>query len=81
MMRYPMYKDPSDTYKCQVDKCLDVMPHSKYEVDAEIKRLREALECLVLVVGLTAFKYEGQRSALQEAVNYAQTALAGKDAL
>jgi hypothetical protein len=50
------------------------------EVQAEINRLRDALECLVLVVGLTAFKYEGQRSALQEAVNYAQTALvAGKE--
>lgn len=36
----------------------------------------EALECLTLVVGLTAFKHEGQRAALQEAMDQACAALA-----
>lgn len=40
------------------------------------KELRGALDTLVLVVGLTAFKYEGQRQVLQEAVDEARAALA-----
>ncbi len=36
----------------------------------------EALECLTLVVGLTAFKHEGQRAPLQEAMDQACAALA-----
>lgn len=36
----------------------------------------DSLRGLVAVVGLTAFKYEGQRSVLQEAVDLAQRAIA-----
>lgn len=39
------------------------------------KALREALDTLVAVVGLTAFKYEGQRKPLQEAIDNARAAL------
>ncbi len=38
--------------------------------------IAEALEALILVVGLTAFKHEGQRVVLQEAVDSAKAALA-----
>ena len=37
--------------------------------------LLAALESLVLVVGLTAFKYEPQRTVLQQAVNNACVAI------
>lgn len=37
--------------------------------------LVKALDTLVIVVGLTAFKYEAQRAALQEAVDLAKAAL------
>lgn len=37
--------------------------------------LYEKLETLLLIVGLTAFKYEGQREALQKAVDQAYSAL------
>ena len=37
--------------------------------------LREALATLVAIVGLTAFKYEGQRAVLQEAVDKAREVL------
>jgi hypothetical protein len=33
------------------------------------------LDTLVIVVGITAFKYEAQRAALQEAVDLAKAAL------
>lgn len=52
-------------------------PHAmRAEAEAEIARLREALETLTLVVGLTAFKHEGQRAPLQEAMDQARAALA-----
>lgn len=38
--------------------------------------MKEALNALIAVVGLTAFKYEGQRAVLQEAVDQARAALA-----
>ena len=38
--------------------------------------LYEALDALSLVVGLTAFKHEGQRAPLQDAVDAARAALA-----
>ena len=37
--------------------------------------LREALDTLVAIVGLTAIKYEGQRAVLQEAVDKAREVL------
>ena len=37
--------------------------------------LREALDTLVAVVGLTAFKYEEQRAVLQDAVDKAREVL------
>ena len=37
--------------------------------------LYEALDTLVAIVGLTAFKHESQRAVLQEAVNVAMDAL------
>ena len=37
--------------------------------------LYEALETLTLIVGLTAFKHEAQRAALQEAMDKARAAL------
>jgi hypothetical protein len=46
--------------------------------NAKEARLREALETLMLIVGLTAFKYEGQRAALEDAMNHARAALAGE---
>lgn len=45
--------------------------------DARIAELEDALECLTLVVGLTAFKHEGQRAALQEAMDRARAVLGG----
>jgi hypothetical protein len=42
---------------------------------AAAPELLEALHTLVLVVGLTAFKYEGQRAVLQESVNLARAAI------
>jgi Ca2+/H+ antiporter len=41
-------------------------------------RLRDALHTLICVVGLTAFKYEAQRAALQEAVDLANKVLKGE---
>lgn len=38
-------------------------------LETKITRLREAGETLILVLGLTAFKYEEQRKILQEAVD------------
>jgi hypothetical protein len=46
------------------------MEESKMEIS-----LYEALDTLVALVGLTAFKHEGQRAALQEAVDLAIAAL------
>lgn len=43
---------------------------------AAAPELYEALDTLSLVVGLTAFKHEGQRAPLQEAVDAARAALA-----
>ena len=37
--------------------------------------LREALDTLVAIVGLTAFKYEEQRAVLQEAMDKANEVL------
>ena len=37
--------------------------------------LREALDTLVAIVGLTAFKYEEQRAVLQEAMDKADEVL------
>ena len=44
--------------------------------DAAAVEMLEALKCLVAVVGLTAFKHEGQRAVLQEAVDMALAAIA-----
>lgn len=41
----------------------------------------DSLRGLVAVVGLTAFKYEGQRAVLQEAVDLAQRAIAKAEVL
>lgn len=38
--------------------------------------LLEALDTLLLVVGLTAFKHEGQRKVLEEAADLARSAIA-----
>ena len=38
-------------------------------------KLCEALECVIAVIGLTAFKYESQRSVLQESIDMANTVL------
>lgn len=43
----------------------------------EIERLRAALDTLMHVVGLTAFKHEGQRAALEAAMNQATAVLEG----
>lgn len=40
-----------------------------------VKKAIEALKDLVAVVGLTAFKYEGQRAVLQEAFSQAEQAI------
>jgi len=48
------------------------------EKDALLERIAElekALDCMISVVGLTAFKYEAQRAVLQEAVDLATRAL------
>jgi len=37
--------------------------------------IREALECIISVVGLTAFKYEDQRAVLQESIDMGNSAL------
>ena len=37
--------------------------------------LREALDTLVAIVGLTAIKYEGQRAVLEEAMDKAREVL------
>lgn len=42
---------------------------------AQNKALKEAIDTLVAVVGLTAFKYAAQRAILQEAVDGALKAL------
>ena len=42
---------------------------------ARIAELEKALECVISVVGLTAFKHETQRAVLQEAVDLATRAL------
>jgi len=48
------------------------LPNGLYaEAADEITQLRMALDALVHVVGLTAFKYESQREVLQEAVDIA----------
>ena len=44
--------------------------------DAAAVEMLEALKCLAAVVGLTAFKHEGQRAVLQEAVDMALAAIA-----
>ena len=56
--------------------------YDRWELENRIERyydekvaLREALDCLVAVVGLTAFKYEEQRSVLQEAIDKANEVL------
>ena len=63
------------------DNPADDDPHA--QCAAEIHRLEEerdalldALRGLVAVVGLTAFKHEGQRAVLQEAVDNATAAIA-----
>ena len=56
--------------------------YDRWELENRIERyydekvaLREALDCLVAVVGLTAFEYEEQRSVLQEAIDKANEVL------
>lgn len=44
--------------------------------NAAAVQMLEALKCLVAVVGLTAFTHQGQRAALQEAVDMAFAAIA-----
>lgn len=54
------------------------MEHLENERDRLIDQkdeLREALDTLVAIVGLTAFKYEGQRAVLQEAMDKANEVL------
>ena len=46
--------------------------------DARIAELVDALDCLTLVVGLTAFKHESQRAPLQEAMDKARSAIAAR---
>lgn len=59
-----------------------VGPQTKEEADANISliaaapELLQALKALSSVVGLTAFKYEGQRAVLQEAYDIARDAIA-----
>ena len=56
--------------------------YEKWDMENERDRLidqkwelREALETLVAIVGLTAFKYEEQRAVLQEAIDKANEVL------
>ena len=57
-------------------KIADISYHPlNFEAANEIERLRLALDCLVSVVGLTAFKYEYQKKILEEAMTIAQAAL------
>ena len=56
--------------------------YERWEMENERDRLidqkddlREALDTLVAIVGLTAFKYEEQRSVLQEAMDKAREVL------
>lgn len=54
------------------------MEHLENERDRLIDQkdaLREALDTLVAIVGLTAFKYEEQRAVLQEAMDKANEVL------
>ncbi len=57
-------------------------PHGSQQREANARliaaapELYEALDALSLVVGLTAFKHEGQRAPLQDAVDAARAALA-----
>ena len=56
--------------------------YEKWDMENERDRLidqkwelREALDTLVAIVGLTAFKYEEQRAVLQEAIDKANEVL------
>ena len=54
----------------------DMWASKYFAIKAERDALREALDTLYAVVGLTAFKHEAQRAVLQEAMDQACAALA-----
>jgi hypothetical protein len=59
--------------------CAHLVDENK-QLAADRDRLRAALDTLMHVVGLTAFKHEGQRAALEEAMQLARAALAEGEA-
>ena len=60
-----------DALRAQKDELIK----SNVALKARIAELQEALDTLICVVGLTAFKHESQRQSLQEAVNLALKAM------
>lgn len=62
-------KEPEAVWKTERDKA----DQRRLEAEAEVERLREALDTLTLVVGLTPIA--GNKEALQEAFNLARKAL------
>lgn len=64
---------------CTCGKCRDcqiaALRAENADLAARVGELKESLDTLSLVVGLTAFKHEGQRQPLQEAYDNARKVL------
>ena len=63
-------------WRAELGPTLGMVPDAR--ADARIAELVDALDCLTLVVGLTAFKHESQRAPLQEAMDKARSAIAAR---